>query len=119
MGVIRTVARTSILKPVLQKDGKTKLVEVGKTTRTEASSAPAAAKGTQVGVSINPGDTPSTAPASVVPVSKVNTYYVHLPSHDLSSIIQASSIDEAWGIFANQNGIASTDVPVRITEFVP
>ena len=125
MAVTKTIARNSILKPVLQKDGSAKLVEVGKTVRPDGSAAPISAttavKGVaQSGVSINPGDAPSTAPAAVVPVSKKNTYYVELTSHGQTALIQASSVDEAWGIFANQNGIAAvTDLPVRITESVP
>jgi hypothetical protein len=125
MSVTRTVARTSILKPVVQSDGKTKLVEVGKIIRSDGSAAPISAttavKGViQSGVSINPGDAASTAPGAVVPVNKKNSYYMELTSHGTTSLIQASSIDEAWGIFANQNGIAAvSDLPVKITEFVP
>ena len=124
MPTIRTIARTSILKPVVQKDGKTKLVEVGKNVRSESSASSnnnltSVNKVIQSGTSINPGDAPSSTPNAVIPVSRSNTYYLHMPSHNLTATIMASSIDEAFGIFANQNGIAASEREILITEFVP
>jgi hypothetical protein len=122
MSANKTIARHSISIPVLQADGRSVLKEVGKNFSisqgaASPTQAPVVNNVQQSGMNANAANVP-TVLATAATATK-NKYYVDLPSFGLTALISAASAEEAWGIFATQNGIVASERDVFITEFLP